>query len=154
MKHHPDTWRAGRGRRGFSMVELLSVIGVIVVLAGIILGGASYAQRRAAISRAQSDLEQIKFVLEEYRVRFGRYPTTANMGVNVEGPLADTVMKDLLTVPTPNFPGAKPGLALYDPWGRSYVYRNAARYAYEILSFGPRGQTFDGDNISNRVGGP
>ena len=60
---------------GFTLVELMTVIAIIAVLAGLILGIAGYAVRKADISRAMADMEKIKNALEEYRLAYGPYPT-------------------------------------------------------------------------------
>ena len=133
--------------RGFTIVELLSVISVMTILAAMVLGGAAFMQRRAAISRAQAEMEQIKMVLEECRLERGRFPTNPSD----IGEIRNTPMADLLTN---TLKRAKHNLSLVDPWGRGYVYTNALPYSYELLSYGPKGPTFPADNISNRAGPP
>ena len=60
---------------GFTLIELMTVVAIIAVLAGLILGIAGYAVRKADISRAMADMEKIKNALEEYRLAYGSYPT-------------------------------------------------------------------------------
>lgn len=134
-------------RHGFTIVELLCVISVMAVLAGMILGGAAFMQRKAAESRAKADLEQIKNLLDECMIERGSFPTNAAF----IGEIRNTQMADLLTN---QLKRAKRDLQLTDPWGRGYVYTNARPYSFELLSYGPKGPTFPGDNISNRTGEP
>lgn len=132
-------------RGGFTIVELLAVISVMTILAAMILGGAAYMQRQAAVSRARGELEQIKNVLEEHRIEKGSYPTNSTY----IGEIRNTLLADLLTN---TLKQAKRDLQLTDPWGRGYIYTNARPYSFELLSGGPK-DNFDGDNISNRSGG-
>lgn len=60
----------------FTLVELLAVIGIIVLLAGIIIGSATYANRKALESRTRSQLHQITLALEMYKNTVGYYPTS------------------------------------------------------------------------------
>jgi general secretion pathway protein G len=62
------------GRRGFSLVELLVVIGIIVVLAGILLPMIQRAYRQAQRSAQKMDLQTISIALGAYQHDFGALP--------------------------------------------------------------------------------
>lgn len=77
--------QAGRKRRpGFTIVELLIVIIVIGILAGISLVSYNGVQLRAQNVRRQDDLKSIEADLESYAIHHdGTYPaTTANPTAN------------------------------------------------------------------------
>lgn len=62
-------------RRGFTMVELLLVMGIIVVMAGVV----SYLSitgnlKKGRDAKRQADLESIRAALEVYRSNAGSYP--------------------------------------------------------------------------------
>ncbi len=60
--------------RSFTLIELLAVMGVIAILAGMILGAAGYVQRKAARDRARSEIAAMEAALENYRADNGSYP--------------------------------------------------------------------------------
>ena len=59
---------------GFTLIELLTVISVIAVLSALILGTAGYIQRKAATSRAQSEIKAMEAACESYKADNGTYP--------------------------------------------------------------------------------
>jgi prepilin-type N-terminal cleavage/methylation domain-containing protein len=61
-------------RSGFTLVEILVVIGIIVVLAGILLPTVLKAYRQAGKTRAAADLQTIGMGLEAYKQDFTDYP--------------------------------------------------------------------------------
>jgi len=72
-------------QRGFTLVELLAVMVVILVLAGILIGVNAYVQRRMQVMTAKSQLNALATALEAYKSDWGYYPRTfapriSNMG--------------------------------------------------------------------------
>lgn len=65
---------------GFTLVELLVVIGIILLLAGILLPAISKAYERANRSRMAFDLQAIVIALEAYRQDHGDIPRTSPDG--------------------------------------------------------------------------
>jgi len=61
-------------RRGFTLVELLVVIGIIVLLISILLPMVNRAYRQAIRTSMQTDLQVISQALEAYKNDFGVYP--------------------------------------------------------------------------------
>ena len=79
-------------RNGFTIIELLMVITIIVVLAAISIGGFRYATTSAYRNTTVARLQFISTSLESYALDFGQYPpvlrnqtaTTEIDGVNFE----------------------------------------------------------------------
>jgi general secretion pathway protein G len=139
--------RVSKSSPGFTLIELLVVIGIIGVLVGIVLGVTGYANRKAAVSRAMSDIERIKTALEEYRIERGRYYGPASgtvVSLNFRGERFSAVMSNYIN-----------DMRLIDPWGNSYEYFSIGDppLAYRIWSRGPNtnaASTFD--DVESGVG--
>jgi prepilin-type N-terminal cleavage/methylation domain-containing protein len=67
-------------RQAFTLLELLVVITIIVILAGLILATTGYVQKKGARSRAESEIAGISAAMESYKADNGIYPRdpTAN----------------------------------------------------------------------------
>lgn len=65
---------SSRGRAAFTLIELLAVMTIILVLAGLIINIASSAQYNSAKGRATSEIAAIATALENYKTDNGAYP--------------------------------------------------------------------------------
>jgi prepilin-type N-terminal cleavage/methylation domain-containing protein len=63
------------GGRAFTIVELLIVIAIILVLAGLILATSGYVQTKGRRSRAEAEIAAISAALENYKADNGVYPS-------------------------------------------------------------------------------
>ena len=72
----PDSRRPPSGR-GFTVIELLIVMAIIVVLAGLVLGTYGYVQRKGSTSRAEAEIKAIEAACESYKADNGVYPRAA-----------------------------------------------------------------------------
>jgi type II secretory pathway pseudopilin PulG len=63
------------GRAAFTILELLVVMTIIIVLAGLILATVGYVQKKGARSRAEAEMAAMSAALESYRADNGIYPT-------------------------------------------------------------------------------
>src|SRR5438094_498245 len=59
---------------GFTIMELLVVITIIIVLAGLILATTGYVQKKGARSRAEAEIAAMSAALENYKADNGTYP--------------------------------------------------------------------------------
>jgi general secretion pathway protein G len=115
---------------GFSLLELLAVLGVVAALAAILFTVSRTAITHARVSHTKADLERIGNILLEYRLREGFYP--ANL-TNLIGSFGASLRLNASGLPE-------------DPWRREYVYTNLSAESYRLYSTGPDAAN-DTDNI-------
>ncbi len=145
------TYPRGRRQAGFTLMELLVVITIIVILASLTMGGLGFMQRNQAVQKCKAQIAMLGTGLEEYKLDFGRYPVandtgaTSDLGSNVlyralywdsdsngAGIGADPNQRVYLTEldPTSTKQGwssnivASPQNTIRDPWGLDYRYRS------------------------------
>jgi general secretion pathway protein G len=63
------------GQAAFTIIELLVVISLIIILAGLVLSTVDYVQKKGARSRAETEIAAISAALESYKADNGIYPT-------------------------------------------------------------------------------
>ncbi|MES3033952.1 MAG: type II secretion system major pseudopilin GspG [Gemmatimonadota bacterium] len=122
-------------RRGFTLLELLVVLVVLGLLAGLIGPQLFGRVGEAKATTARTQMQLIGVALDSYRLDNGAYPVTA------QGLEALSARPARQPVPM-NWRGPylrKPAPA--DPWGRPYLYLSPARGAegYELQSLGRDG---------------
>jgi general secretion pathway protein G len=106
--------RSFSSSRGFSLIELLVVIIILGLLAGLVgprLFG-RVGQSKQAAARAQ--IELFGAALDQYRLDVGSYPSSGN-GL-------DALVKNP-NVTNWNGPYLKKNLVPVDPWGKPYQYK-------------------------------
>lgn len=69
---------ANAGPRAFTILELLVVLTVIIVLAGLILATSGYVQNKGARSRTDVEIAAISAALENYKADNGVYPSNVD----------------------------------------------------------------------------
>ena len=74
-----------RSIQGFTLIEMLIVIAVISILAGIVLVGVTGFQETARDTKRIGDLRGVQNSLELYYTRCGFYPQTTGGGANCSG---------------------------------------------------------------------
>jgi general secretion pathway protein G len=124
-------------RAGFTLIEILVVIIVIGLLAGLvgprILGRVSEA--KSATARTQ--IELLGVALDNYRLDNGAYPTSdQSLGALQEKPAREPIP---INWRGPYLKKAIP----QDPWGRPYTYRSPGEHnptGYDLWTLGRDGQ--------------
>jgi len=79
-----------RASRAFTLIELLTVIAIIAVLAGIVIGVGKRASESGKIARTKAELAALSTALESYKRQYGDYPRTGAAANLVIGTLIGT----------------------------------------------------------------
>lgn len=121
--------------RGITLIELLVVLGILALVTTIVAINVLPELDRAAVRKAQFDINAIESALDSYRLDLLRYPTTEEGLAALSRPPAGAANADRYR------PGGylKRGAGA-DPWGRPYVYRQPGEHGpYDLYSLGADG---------------
>lgn len=66
-------------RRNFTLVELLVVIGIIAILAGMLMAGIMYAPAKAQKAKAQAEITTLMNAIKQYESAYGVLPIPAGV---------------------------------------------------------------------------
>lgn len=130
MKQHLRCSR--RAQRGFTLLELLVVLVVLGLLAGIVAPKYFAQLGRSEVKVARAQIEGLAKALDLYRLEVGHYPST------------EQGLQALVSAPSDESRWTGPYLQKslpQDPWGRAYNYRYPGEHGeYDLLSMGKDGQ--------------
>ena len=71
--------RRGEPRyNAFTLIELILVVGIIIVLAGLVLSTVGYARKKGARARAETEMAAISAAIENYKADNGVYPSNSD----------------------------------------------------------------------------
>ena len=128
-------------RSGFTLLEVLLVLAILVIMGSTVTYYFVGAQQKANTRQAQSQISMIRNMLTTYHMDVGSYPSTS------QG------LASLRTAP-PELANTKKWLGPYaekdmppDPWGNPYQYELMAADQFKIWSWGADGQDGTEDDV-------
>jgi len=68
------TRHSKRPYNAFTLIELILVVGIIMVLAGLVLTTVGYARKKGALARAETEIAAMSAALENYKADNAVYP--------------------------------------------------------------------------------
>jgi general secretion pathway protein G len=135
-----------RKQAGFTLIELMVVVVIIAILAGLIIPRFMGETDKAKQAKAKMQIESLESALKMYKLDNGSYPTT------------EQGLKALVETPTVgNLPKnwrqggyLEKGKVPKDPWDHEYVYVSPGSHGdFDLSSLGadgePGGEEFNKD---------
>lgn len=118
-----------RSQRGFTLVELLLVLVILALIAGLVLPGIIGKAESAKARAASSQISRISMSVEAFYLDTGLTPSSLSDLVNEPGGVNGWTG-----------PYIKNSI-LKDPWGRDYQFRSPGEHGdFDIYSYGADGQ--------------
>jgi len=115
--------------RGFTLVELLLVLVILALIAGLVLPNIIGKAEGAKVRAAGAQISRISLSVENFYLDTGITPDAL-----------DQLVSEPSGVSGWNGPYIKNSI-LKDPWGKDYQYRNPGEHGdFDVYSFGADGQ--------------
>lgn len=131
-------------QKGFTLIELMVVVVILAVLAGLVVPNLMDRPDEARLVKAKQDISAISSALKLYKLDNFNYPTTdQGLDALVSKPTDEPVPKNwkplLDNVPT-------------DPWGNPYLYLSPGEHgAFDLFTYGADGVD-GGEGVNATIG--
>ena len=130
-------------RRGFTLMEVLLVLAILVILGSLVGVSIMRMQQNANVNTARSQISMLEDVINAYAIDVGTCPTTQQgLQALVAAP------SDLKNPAKWQGPYLEKQLG-QDPWGNEYQYEQTGPDQFRIWSIGKEGASGSEDDIAN-----
>jgi general secretion pathway protein G len=120
-------------QNGFTLLELLVVLGIIAMLAGLVGPQVMKHMAEAKVKAAKVQIEDLSQTLDMYKLDVGSYPT-GEQGLNA-------LVENPGDVQRWNGPYLKKAKIPLDPWNNEYRYSAPGEHGkFDIVSLGADGK--------------
>ena len=138
-----------RQRRGFTLLEVLLVIVILVTLAALVLPNLPGRREQAKIGTTKIQIKSIEEALEYFKTDIGRYPTTEE---GLEALTDSDQLQDDELLEKWHGPYLKKRGDLKDAWNHEFHYTAPGEHnekTFDLFSDGPDGEEDTEDDIVN-----
>lgn len=142
---HTRTRRARR--RGFTLLEILLVVGLLALLAAFAIPALTQQGEKAKIELAKAAIKSngsLSQAIDLYKFNCGKFPE--ELKYLVEKPTDDDIAKKWTGPYLKDIEGLK------DPWGHDFVYAAPGTHneqGFDLWSMGPDGIDGNDDDVRN-----
>ena len=134
IKMNTRAMKARAQQAGFTLVEIMVVVIIIGLLAGIVVPNVMDNLDKANVQKARADFSSLQTALKLYRIDNFNYPTTE------QGLEALVTKSSIAPVPRNFKSGGYIDNLNKDPWGNDYQYMSPGEgHEYDIYSLGADG---------------
>ncbi len=133
-----------RFQSGFTLIELMVVIVILGILAGLVVPRLMDEPEKARVIKAKMQIENISMALKKFKMDNGFYPSTEQgLEALAEKPSVGKIPKNY---PENGYMSSIPD----DPWMNPYIYISPGEHEdFEVISYGADGEEggdgFDAD---------
>jgi general secretion pathway protein G len=153
LKNNSRASRPASAAAGFTLIEILLVITIILMLAGALVVYVLPQQKGAEKNTTRLLLNQVQSALDTYRLNIGQYPTEEQGGLGAL--LVKPTFENEKLGDKWQGPYLKPGTKLEDAWGNKIRYELVDKSVqtdpgapdYKLYSVGPDGIPDTDDDI-------
>lgn len=127
--------KRNRRKSGFTLIEIMLVVVIIAIMAGVALPKLTGHTQKARITKTEQTIDTLGMAIRMFEMDMGRYPRSleelvSGSGENWNGPYLEKTK-----LPK-------------DPWGKDFIYSAPGshnRHSFDLSSSGPEG----GEAIGN-----
>ncbi len=115
-----------KSQTGFSLIELLVVLVILGMIAGLVVPNIIGQTEKAKVKAAAATIQRLALAVDSYYLDNGEVPERLEQLVTDPG-----------NVPSWTGPYVKKSI-LKDPWGEPYQFRHPSEHGeFDIVSYGP-----------------
>ena len=134
MNKTPYPTARSAAQAGFTLVELLLVVAILGILAGVVAVNVGGQTDNARIQATRTSIGSISTALKTFEMNNSGLPQS---------------LEALTKEQSNGMPPLLESKALNDSWGNAFQYKRVSSYKFEIRSAGPDGQMGSADDITN-----